>query len=174
MRTKALTHTQYRKLCRILPTTTGLCLRLMYQTGLRVSDALSITTEHLRRTMTIREKKTGKIRKVKISKPLFDMFLKYVESTHISANEFILQIDRSTVYRHIQKQAEFEHWDNISAHSARKAYAKRYMKKYGIEATRIELQHDYITTTMLYVMDIDALTGKKETKGRRSGGNVKK
>lgn len=38
-------------------------------------------------------------------------------------------------------------------HSIRKLYARRYCAAHGLAATQRELQHDYLSTTLLYVLD---------------------
>ena len=42
-------------------------------------------------------------------------------------------------------------------HSIRKLYARQYCRAHGLAATQRELLHDYLSTTMLYVLDPDKI-----------------
>lgn len=151
MRTKALTDRQLRMLCNALPWRDSLAMRIMRQTGLRVSDVLALKKADISQKMTIKEQKTKKTRTVYLTKPLVQECAIYA-SLHRGVKLF--NCNRSTIYRSVHRTALKFGWKNISAHSARKAYARAYAKKHGIEATQRELQHSSISTTLIYLQDL--------------------
>ena len=53
---------------------------------------------------------------------------------------------------------------NAAPHSARKTYAVEVFKDKGLDAAQKELQHDRISTTMLYAFS-DMLTGNVNSMG---------
>lgn len=151
MRTKAISDRQLRMLCHALPWRDSLAMRIMRQTGLRVSDVLMLKKTDISRKMTIREKKTKKIRSVYLTDALVKECAIYA-SLHRGMKLF--NCNRSTIYRSVHRTALKFGWTNISAHSARKAYARAFAKKHGIEATRKELRHSSLSTTLIYLQDM--------------------
>lgn len=153
MRTKPLTAGMLRQLRKSCSWRDGLILQISYDTGLRISDILSMTSESIAKEMTVKEQKTGKSRKIKISNTTLADLKRYIKAFHRKPQEQIFQVTRQTVFRNIKRQCGFlgHKYDNISAHSARKAYAIRYCKKNGLLATQKEMQHSNLATTALYV-----------------------
>lgn len=100
--------------------------------------------------MDIRERKTGKTRRVHLPAALVWESRLY-GSLHRGAE--LITCDRSTIYRAVHSQALRLGWANVSAHSVRKLYARAYARKYGIAATQRELGHESIATTLLYLHD---------------------
>lgn len=152
MRTHAISDSQLRQICKLVPPSDALAMRLMRQTGLRVSDVVSLPKSALARSMTITERKTGKTRTVHISPTLHRDLQRYAAS---HSDTRLIPRDRSSIYRSVHTAAAALGWENISAHSARKAYARAYAARHGARATQIELQHDRLETTLLYLTDID-------------------
>lgn len=110
--------------------------------------------------MEITEKKTGKTRIVHITNGLRRKIVAY---SNIHAHDgHVFDIAPSTYYRAISVAAKHYGYKNISAHSIRKLYAYEYYQRYGLRATQLELQHDNITTTMIYVFDIE-MEGRQKT-----------
>lgn len=157
MRTRALTTAEYRRLLRHLPTREALVCRIMADTGLRVSDVLALRIYQIRRTMYITEGKTGKRRRVQLSPATLAAAKAYAADRR--AGDKLIHADRSTIYRTISITAKALGMEHISAHSLRKYYAQKYCKRHGLEATRRELQHRDIMTTILYTTDYDTLRG---------------
>lgn len=151
MRTKGLTDRQLKLLCSALPWRDSLAMRLMRQTGLRVSDLLSLKKTDIARKMVVKERKTGKTRTVYLTAALVRECAIYA-SMHRGLKLF--NCDRSTIYRSVHRTALAFGWDNISAHSARKSFARAYCKKHGIEATQRELRHESLSTTLIYLQDM--------------------
>lgn len=127
----------------------------MADTGLRVSDVLALRIYQIRRTMYITEGKTGKRRRVQLSPATLAAAKAYAADRR--AGDKLIQADRSTIYRTISITAKALGMEHISAHSLRKYFAQKYCKRHGLEATRRELQHRDIMTTILYTTDYDTL-----------------
>lgn len=151
MRTKGLTDRQLKLLCSALPWRDSLAMRIMRQTGLRVSDLLRLKKVDIARKMTVKEQKTGKTRTVYLTAALVKECALYA-SMHRGVRLF--NCNRSTIYRSVHRTALAFGWENISAHSARKSFARAYCKKHGIEATQRELQHESLSTTLIYLQDM--------------------
>lgn len=157
MRTRAVTTTEYRRLLRHLPPREALICRIMADTGLRVSDVLSLRIWQIRRTMRITEGKTSKTRVVHLSSATLAAARAYAGDRR--PGDRLIHADRSTVYRTISITARALGMEHVSAHSLRKYFAQKYCRKHGLEATRQELQHRDIMTTILYTTDYDTLRG---------------
>lgn len=164
MRTRALTRTEYRRLLKALPTREGLVCRIMADTGLRVSDVLALRIYQIRRTMYVTEGKTGKRRKVVLSPATLAAARAYAADRR--PGDRLVQTDRSTIYRTISITAKALGMEHISAHSLRKYFAHKFCEKHGLEATRRELQHRDVMTTILYTTDYEKLRGILDDTGR--------
>jgi len=149
-RTRPISTGEYRKLLNRLDDRTALAVRISANTGLRVSDVLRLKAEDWRRKMTVTERKTGKTRTVQVPESTFKAVRDYIQTNSITG--LIFPCDRSTIFRHVQKAAQQLGFEHVSMHSLRKMYAQNYARKHGLEATQEELQHKYISTTLLYVI----------------------
>lgn len=153
MRTRAITDRELRALRLALPWRDGLAMQIMRDTGLRVSDMLRLTVADLERpSIRVVERKTGKLRVVHLRPSTRRELRRYVQGRPAAAP--LIACNRSTLYRSIHDTALRLGMRRISAHSARKAYARAYARKHGAEATRRELRHDSIATTLLYLQDV--------------------
>jgi len=149
-RTRPISTGEYRRLLNRLDARTALVVRISANTGLRVSDVLRLKAEDFRRKMTVTEKKTGKTREVRLPESTYQAVRKYIQANGITGE--IFPCDRSTIFRHVQRAAKALGFEHVSMHSLRKMYAQKYARKHGLEATQKELQHKYISTTLLYVV----------------------
>lgn len=159
-RTRPITPGELHKLLKVLPPAAALAVRISADTGLRVSDVLSIRCGDLQRTMKVRERKTGKQRTVHL-KPAT---LKACKAFAAHGEDKLLPVNRSTIYRQIKKAAADLGYDHVSMHSIRKLYARNFCKAHGLAATQREMQHDYLSTTMLYVLnpeDVERMLGNE-------------
>lgn len=159
-RTRPITPNELRKLLKVLPPAAALAVRISADTGLRVSDVLSIRCGDLQRTMKVRERKTGKQRTVHL-KPAT---LKACKAFAAHGEDKLLPVNRSTIYRQITKAAAELGYDHVSMHSIRKLYARNFCKAHGLAETQREMQHDYLSTTMLYVLnpeDVERMLGNE-------------
>ena len=132
----------------------GLALQAMIDTGLRVSDCLALRIAALHNhTIRVTERKTGHTRTVRLRPSTRAEILRHVGDRPLASR--IWPIDRSTYYRAIKAAALALGMERVSAHSARKTYARAYARKHGALATQRELGHKYISTTLLYLHDVD-------------------
>ena len=148
-RTRAITPSELHKLLRRLDDPARLAVRIAADTGLRISDILAIRSDQVARTMRVTERKTGKQRTVTLKPDT----LKAAKAYARYSGRYLIDRDRSTIYRQIRAAAA--DMPHISMHSIRKYYAKRYCAAHGLRATQAELQHDYLSTTLLYVTDLE-------------------
>lgn len=148
-RTRPITPAELRQLLKLLQDPAALAVRISADTGLRVSDVLGIRCGDLARTMAVTERKTGKRRKVTLRPSTLAAAKAYAKH----GGEYLIDCDRSTIYRRIRAAAQQLGYEHVSMHSIRKLYARRYCAAHGLAATQRELQHDYLSTTLLYVLD---------------------
>lgn len=161
MRTRPITPAELRKLLKLLPDASALAVRICADTGLRISDILAIRSGELDTTMRVIERKTGKARTVRLRPAT----LKAAKAYAAHGCDRLIPHAPSTIYRQIRRAASDLGMEHVSMHSIRKLYARQYCRAHGLAATQRELQHDYLSTTMLYVLDptqIQAMIGDDE------------
>ncbi len=131
----------------------ALALRCSLETGMRISDVLSMHTYQLEgRTITYTAQKTKKKDKKVISADLAKRL------KQISGVNWIFQgrfgdkpRTRQAVWKDVKKGAKILKLDgNIACHSARKTYAVEEFKDGGLAQVQKDLQHNDVNTTMLY------------------------
>lgn len=152
-RTRAVTRQELRSLVKRLDEQTRLAVMISADTGLRVSDILNLEAGKLAREMSVTEQKTGKTRKVTLSTETYN----YAKRIAKYSGKYLINLDRSTIYRHIKTAASDMGLAHVSMHSIRKYYARRYCRAHGLAQTQREMAHDYLSTTLLYVVDPDEL-----------------
>lgn len=135
-----------------------LALEVSQATGLRVGDVLAMRVCDLVSRPRIREEKTGKVRRVYLSKRLLH------DLRAISGPVWVFQGAKAgrhrsydALYRDVRQAAQNYTGErsgaHISPHSWRKAYAVRKYHELGdIEAVRRLMGHDEETTTILYAL----------------------
>ena len=153
MRTRPITPAELRKLLKVLPDASALAVRISADTGLRISDILAIRSGELASTMRVVERKTGKARTVRLRPTT----LKAAKAYAAHGCDHLIPHAPSTIYRQIRRAAAELGMEHVSMHSIRKLYARQYCRAHGLAATQRELQHDYLSTTMLYVLDPDQI-----------------
>lgn len=153
MRTRPITPAELRKLLKLLPDASALAVRISADTGLRISDILAIRSGELDTTMRVIERKTGKSRTVRLRPAT----LKAAKAYAAHGCDRLIPHAPSTIYRQIRRAAAELGMEHVSMHSIRKLYARQYCRAHGLAATQRELQHDYLFTTMLYVLDPDQI-----------------
>ena len=130
----------------------ALVCALMMTTGLRVGDVVDLKTASLKQRMSIREKKTGKVRRIYIRKTL------YFELTKNAGPVWVFpggkgHITRQTVFNHIKRAVRVAGLKkNATPHSFRKVYAVAKYRRYGLETARKLLNHENLATTLLYCL----------------------
>lgn len=131
-------------------------------TGFRLDDVM-----HLRRwqlsqeQVTVKERKTGKVRSVTIPPDLVLRRKQNEETSRGWSLRFAFpslrsggkeKMHRTTYWRHFRAAVIAAGYEGrgFSPHSLRKVYAVRLFKRKGLKAVQEDLGHTYESTTMLY------------------------
>lgn len=164
MRTDYLNPQLYNRLYSCMTYDNVLALRVSLETGLRIDDVLSLRASQIvRRTICGVAEKTDKPYRKTISADL----ARRLSTLTPNAGGYIFphRLDpmkhrtRQAVWANMKKAAALMGIKmNAAPHSARKTYAVEMFKDKGLERTQKELQHDRISTTMLYAFS-DMLCG---------------
>lgn len=168
MKSDYLNPRTYDELYRVMQRDNVLAIRVAVETGLRIDDVLRLRWENFGTStkFTYIAKKTGKKGVKKLSKVLkTELF-----SRNVHNSEYVFpgrkkgtHRTRQAVWKDIKKAAELLHVPlNVSPHSARKTYAVELRKEEGLAAVQNELQHNNMSTTMLYAFADMARAGKRE------------
>lgn len=156
MRTDYLSPQLYNRLYSCMTFENVLALRVSLETGLRIDDVLSLRASQIvRRTICGTAEKTGKPYRKTISADL----AKRLAALTPNKGGYIFP-HRLNPMKHRTRQAVWGNMKkaaalmgvklNAAPHSARKTYAVEMFKDKGLERTQKELQHDRISTTMIY------------------------
>lgn len=147
-----------------------LIVKVMLQTGMRLSDALNLRSEGLSTSGWYTESKTGKKRRYGLPRPLLEAVQEQAgpewafpgrkKGTHKT---------RQAVWKDIKRAAvAFRLPQNVGAHSFRKVYAVRLLEKYGkIERVQKSLNHASGSVTAIYAMADVLLDRKMKERERR-------
>lgn len=128
--------------------------------GLRISDLLDIKVKDIlnKDIIYIKEKKTGKIKEIAISKKLKSELKKYYKDSpkeeylFKSRNGVNKPIGRDRAYRIIRETGEKFGLNRIGTHSLRKTFGRKYYQKYGdIEGLREYFNHSNSLVTRRYI-----------------------
>lgn len=152
-RTSYLNPALYNKLYAAMQYENALALRVALETGLRIDDVLHLRSCDLTgRTLSLITMKTGKPAKKVISADLARRLRQIERNGRLFDGRFGNKPrTRQTVWRDVKKAAKLlKLGGNIAPHSARKTYAVEDFKDNGIAQTQKDLQHDRLSTTMLY------------------------
>lgn len=149
-----------------------LALEVSLNTGLRISDVLSLRTRDLsRERFTIKEQKTGKTRRIRLPKQLRE------DLTAISGRFYVFE-GRTDAKKHRTRQAVYKDLkraqgllrvknSQISPHTARKIYAVDTFGKYGsLKRVQELLNHSSEAVTAIYAM-ADVMTARR-LRGKKS------
>ena len=122
-RTRPIASAELRALLKVLPDAAALAVRISADTGLRVSDVLSIRSGDLAPTMQVTERKTGKARRVRLRPATLAAARAYASHGHAQ----LIPYNRSTIYRqNPHRCGRAGAIPHISMHSIRKYYARQY------------------------------------------------
>ena len=166
MRTDYLNPQLYNRLYACMTYENVLALRVALETGLRIDDVLSLRADQIRRrTISGTAHKTDKGYRKAVSADL----AKRLAALTPNKGGYIFP-HRLDPLRHRTRQAVWNNMKmaarrlgvelNAAPHSARKTYAVEMFRDKGLEQTQRELQHDRISTTMLYAFS-DMLCGSQ-------------
>lgn len=146
-----------------------LIVRVCMHTGLRISDVLELKTAQLKRRMTIKERKTGKTRRVTFPAELYNEMLSNAGKLWVfeGRTDWHKHRTRQTVYKDIKRAAAFFQRSGavrsgcIGTHTARKIAAVEAYQKGGLTAAQKLLNHSDPAITLLYAL-ADQQKGKKK------------
>jgi integrase len=143
-----------------------LAMEIALHTGLRISDVLSIRTDQLLDKdgrLTVRQFKTGKNRRVRLTKDLTRRCLSMAGKIYVFEHrlDWKRHRTRQAVWSDIKRIARMMRIKaNIAPHSARKVYAVDLLAKKGLERVERDLGHSSASVTMLYAM-ADVMTARR-------------
>ncbi len=138
----------------------GLYILVSINTGLRCSDVIQLTYEQLRQdTITIAEKKTGKIKTIKINKNIHDAIIKL--GTERTGLVFMSQKNTVVTIQHINRLikeafAKESKTLSISTHSCRKAFGRKVFEGNGESEKSLVMlmdlyNHSSLSMTKVYL-----------------------
>ena len=141
----------------LLQPTNELVCRLCLETGLRISDALSLTVEQVRKKkFSILEQKTGKRKCINLLTWLRDELLMQAGRLYVfpHRSDGTRTRTRNAVWKDLKRVDNLlKVWRNVTPHSMRKAYAVEKFNKSGdLEKVRRLLNHSSDAVTMLYAL----------------------
>lgn len=144
----------------------GLLFKFGLNTGLRISDILPLKVKDIylqngefRDYLIIKEKKTGKEKKVKINDALRKHIKEYVSSTNLLYEDFLFpskkggHIGRIQAYRVLKEAAEIVGIQNFATHSLRKTWGYWTYKasRYNIGLIMDTFNHSSQRITLRYI-----------------------
>lgn len=158
MRTNYLDLASWRVLSALLTPANALVCEVMLTTGLRVSDVLRLRTASLASNFTVLESKTGKLRSVSLSESLLARLTAQAGTDWVFTSPIYptQHRTRQAVWYDIKRAAKAMRIPlTVAPHSARKTYAVGVYERTGsLDDTRQALNHDSITTTLIYLLDV--------------------
>lgn len=153
-RTKWIPASDCAVLLRLLRPANALALELALDTGLRISDVLSLRTAQIgSQRLTVRERKTGKIRRVYLRRSLWERLRASAGSLYVfeGRDSPDKHRTRQAVWKDVKRAAKAMRCKHVSCHTARKVYAVDIYRRKGLTAAQAALGHDRIETTLIYL-----------------------
>lgn len=146
----------------------SLALRVSLETGLRISDVLALRPSDIDDDCLIHRtaSKTGKLSVCELSRRVCEAVRNESNAKWCfpSPRDPNKHRTRQAVWYDIKKRAGQCRMNiNVTPHSARKIFAVDEFHEKGLEAVQKRLQHNNLTTTMLYAFS-DLLTKEKATR----------
>jgi len=137
-----------------------LIFMIQYDTAFRISDVLKLRYENIELdddgmvSVIVKEKKTGKLRTLYITKDTAYILAKYIKIMGKTPDSKLFTTDKSHYNRKLQKVGANIGYPKISSHWVRSSRAVHLLKKgYDIISVKNLLAHKDISTTQLYVLD---------------------
>lgn len=155
MRTDWVCRDDCKVLLRLLTPANALAMEVALDTGLRIGDVLELRTEQLQRQrISVRERKTGKTRRVYLPRHLIDRLQGQAGAVWVfpGAVDPSKHRTRQAVWKDVKRASRaLRIKNNVGCHSARKVFAVDLFRKEGLEAVKKTLGHDNINTTLIYL-----------------------
>lgn len=146
-----------------------LVCEVMLKTGLRVGDVLLLRCENVKERMSVKERKTGKSKRVYLGADLARRLKcgRSVGWCFPNAWDDAKHRTRQAVWKDIKRASRLLRYkENVTPHTCRKVYAVEYYEKHGLDATSRALNHDRAEVTMLYAL-ADVITADKHRQRRK-------
>lgn len=175
MRTEYLLNREVELVLAALMPANALVMRVALHTGLRVGDVLALRTAQLAPRFWVTEAKTQKRRQIGLPEPLLSDLKKQAGVYWVfEGRNPEKHRTRQAVWKDVKRAATALRLpQNVGPHSARKVYAVEMLAKYGdIERVQRVLNHNNISTTLIYALADQQLSSKKRR--RRSAAGKKK
>lgn len=175
MRTDYIDRKTAKAVFRSMQPTNRLICEVCMNTGLRIDDVCALKTADLKRAkkksnwLVLIEQKTGKKKVLRFRNTDIDRMLWQAGDVYVFQHrtDSAKHRARQTVWRDLARSGRplRRQGVNISPHSLRKLYAVEMYDKHGdLEKVRQLLNHDSVTTTLLYVMSRELRGQKKAIK----------
>ena len=144
----------------------GLLFRFGLNTGLRISDILPLKASdvfnsswHFKEHLIIKEKKTGKEKKIKLNNILRKSIQAYEEQQGLSLDSYLFysqkgaHIGRVQAYRVLSEAAKIIGVENFGTHSMRKTwgYWTYKISRYNIGLIMDTFNHSSMSITLRYI-----------------------
>lgn len=158
---------------RLLTRENRLAMRVALNTGMRISDVLSLETKDLKPSGWYTEGKTGKRRRLGLPGDLLE------ELESIAGRKYVFEgrsdwrkhRTRQAVWTDVHRAAKALRMDRtVGTHSARKVYAVNLLRKYGnLAKVQRNLNHSSSSITAVYAMADQLLERRLEQRKVRAG-----
>lgn len=139
----------------LMPQNQLIC-ELCLKTGLRIGDVLSLRTDECQQKMSVREHKTGKMKRITVPVALYRAMMAQAGKVYVFEHRTDPERHktRQAVYMDLKRAAKaFRIKLNLSPHTLRKVYAVNLMHKYGDLAKVCKaLNHDNEVVTIIYAL----------------------
>ena len=160
-RTTYATRAQMAHILAALMPTNRLVIKICMETGLRISDVLSLKTCQLKRRQTVREAKTGKSRRIQWPESLYTEMRRQAGEIWVfpGRTDPGKHRTRQSVWRDIKRaehvfrrSKELDRRQNLGTHTARKIAAVEAYQRGGMPAAQRLLNHSDPYITRLYAL----------------------
>lgn len=125
--------------------------------GLRIGDVLALKTSDIRKgRFTIHEEKTGKPRRISLTKTEQSALLGVAGRVYVFEHrtDWKRHRTRNAVYKDVVRAARAFRLEGFTPHSLRKAYAVEKLAEYGGDTDKVRklLNHSNEAVTMIYTL----------------------
>lgn len=171
MRTEYIERREMEHVLATLMPTNRLVLEVAMHTGLRVGDVLAMRTDKLASRMYVREAKTGKTRRISLTRDLLDRMIAQAGKIWVFEGrcDYRRHRTRQAVWLDLRRSAELLRVKaHIGPHSTRKIYAVDALRRAGGDLGAVQrlMGHSDPAVTMIYAMAdhlTQGLTGRRAT-----------
>lgn len=152
-----------------------LALRVSMSYGLRIGDVLRMPSTVLKTgRWSFREEKTGKRRRVTLSKALCRYLVGISGKVYVFEHrtDWHKHRTRQAVFKDIKRAARLFRIDGVSPHTARKIYGVEQYRLSGGDMKKVQklLNHSDEAVTALYALADQLTKARRRGRGRADGG----